>query len=284
MYRFRYNYTKRLVWPKWLVILLAVVLALGIVFHFLPDDKEEHGEFGDVGSVEIETGGTGEEPSSSSGTESGHMSAAEAEAFLDSIPDYSEVKRPAYAINGNKPEFTDEEFERAKEPFIELSELDLLGRCGTCTASIGKETLASDRDFDLSHVTPTGWKQERYEDLVDNGGWIYNRCHLLAFCLTGLRDDRRNLITGTRYMNDNGMLQYSELANLGYINKKLPPGEHILYRVTPVFRGFEFLCRGVHIEAADTATKGEAFHINVFCYNVQPGIEISYSTGDNWRE
>lgn len=207
---------------------------------------------------------------------------------LNSIPEYSGV--PTYVINGNKPDFTEEEIERAKSMFIDLSELDILGRCGTCTASLGKDTLAGERDFDLSHVKPSGWKQARYEDLIENGGFLWNRCHLIAFCISGLADTETNLITGSYYMNTSGMLSYSERATQNYIIRKLPEEGRILYRATPIFKGAELVCRGVHIEAADIPSPssspeecGQSFHINIYCYNVQPGVGIDYTTGESWR-
>lgn len=268
-------------WQKIRFALLLVFLVTAITLYIKDNAPTRHptGEYG-----VIEDAAVGEEQSSSSESLAPNISNPDTEDFLSSIPDYSEVNRPAYAINGNKPNFTEEDYERAKNVFIELSELDTLGRCGTCIASLGKDTLAEgERDFDLSHVTPSGWRQAQYPDLVDNGGWLYNRCHLIMYAVSGLTDDPRNLITGTRYMNDKGMLAYSEKAVQNYIIRRLGPEGRILYRVTPIFKGEELLCRGVHIEAADTETRGEAFHINVFCYNVQPGVEIDYLTGANWE-
>lgn len=201
--------------------------------------------------------------------------------FLSSIPEYSGT--PTYVINDNRSEFTDAEYERAKEAYIELSDLDWLGRCGICEASLGKDTMPEgERDFDLSHVTPSGWNQAQYPDIIErNSGWLYNRSHLIMWAVSGLTDDPRNLVTGTEYMNVDGMLSYSEKATQNWL---LRNGGRILYRVTPVFKGSELVCRGVHIEAADVESKGEKFHINVFCYNVEPGITIDYMTGQSWAK
>ena len=143
--------------------------------------------------------------------------------------------------------------------------------------SVTKKDLPTAERGDISKVKPSGWKQAFYPDLISkNNGALYNRCHLLMYALSGLNDDERNLITGTVYLNIEGMLPY-ETAALNYVSK----GNRIIYRVTPVFNGTERVARGVHIEAADVKTKGEKFHINAYCYNVQPGIDISYKTGNS---
>ncbi len=193
-------------------------------------------------------------------------------AFLDEIPEYS--GRPAYALNKNRPEFTEEEYAKAKRKFIDLSERDYRGRCGTCTASFGYDTLANENREDISFIHPSGWKQKQYESIED-GGALYNRCHLLMYAMSGLGAEPRNLITGTRYMNTKGMLPY-ETATINWIKRY---EGRILYRATPIFKDKELVARGVHIEAADVDTKGENFHINVYCYNVQPGVKINYRTG-----
>lgn len=275
-------------------VYIAIVLIISLVFiirgYEKPDTKPK-GEFGEIGIAEIEEfvgelAGKDDTPSG----EGAVSSECDEEDILSTVPDYSEVKRPAYALNGNRPWFTEEEYKRACEPFIDLSELDLLGRCGPCTASLGSDTLAGERDFDLSHVTPSGWNQARYDDLVENS-FLFNRCHLIMYAVSGLTDDERNLVTGTRYMN-NAMLDYSESATQNFIIRKLGPDGRILYRATPIFKGAELVCRGVHIEAGDIPSTenfdpsecGKKFHINVFCYNVQPGVGIDYLTGNSWVE
>ena len=196
--------------------------------------------------------------------------------LLNGIPEYS--GKPSYVLNNNKAEFTDEEYKKAEVSYIELSELDWLGRCGLCEASLNKHTLPTEERGDISSVYPSGWKQEFYPDLIEkNEGALYNRCHLLMYAMTGLNDDNRNLITGTEYMNTKGMLPYEKAVQNWIIKKS--EGGNILYRVTPVFKGNELVARGVHIEAADVETKGSKFHINAYCYNVEPGIHIDYSTG-----
>lgn len=204
---------------------------------------------------------------------------------LSVIPEYSGT--PTYVLNGNKPEFTEEEYERAEEAYIELSEFDSLGRCGPCMASLGKEMLDSAGERrDISQYTPSGWKQASYPDLIEEEeGWLYHRSHLIAHMFAGAEpeiDGPKNLITGTEYMNEKGMLPYCERAVQNWLIRKANGGR-VIYRVTPVFSGSELVCRGVHIEAADLPTRGSDFHINVYCYNVEPGITIDYATGRSWR-
>lgn len=194
---------------------------------------------------------------------------------MSDIPEYS--GSPSVEINQNDPSFTDDEFERAKRSYIDLSELDWLGRCGECEMSVSQKDLPTGERGDISSVHPTGWRQAFYPDLISkNNGALYNRCHLLMCAMSGLNDDERNLITGTVYLNIDGMLPY-ETAARNYVNS----GNRIIYRVTPVFEGNDLVAKGVQIEAADVRTKGMRFRINVFCYNVQPGIDISYRTGNS---
>lgn len=271
----------------YVILVLIASLALIVINYDMPDTNPA-GEYGNVGEAEV--GEFAETPSEGSDEES-VSSGSDEEDILSIVPDYSEVGRPAYVLNDNKPWFTEEDYTRACEKFIDLSELDMLGRCGTCTASLGKDTLAGERDFDLSHVTPSGWNQAKYEGLVEND-FLFNRCHLIMYAVSGITDDERNLVTGTRYMNNDGMLSYSERAVQQFIIRRLGPDGRILYRATPIFKGPELVCRGVHIEAADIPSVsnfdpsecGKNFHINVFCYNVQPGVGIDYLTGTSWLE
>ena len=199
---------------------------------------------------------------------------------LGDIPEYDES--PYVAIDADDthadgvPSFTEEELERAREgAFEDYSELDSLGRCGAALACVGEETMPTEERGDISDVYPTGWNQEEY-DFVD-GGVLYNRCHLIAFSLAGENDNELNLITGTRYLNVEGMLPFEERI-LDYIEET---GNHVLYRVTPVFEDDEPLARGVHMEAWSVEDDGEGVCFNVYCYNVQPGVSIDYATGEN---
>lgn len=196
---------------------------------------------------------------------------------FEDIPEYSGM--PAHIINKNRPQFTDKEYRRGEKRFIQLSKLDFRGRCGTCMASFGPDTLTNESRESISNIYPTGLEQEIYDE-IDNGGALYNRSHLLMYAMSGLGAEPRNLITGTRYMNSRGMLPY-EMATMNWIKRY---EERIIYRVTPIFIGRELVARGVHIEAADVKTKGEKFHVNVYCYNVQPGVKINYKTGHSSKD
>ncbi len=190
------------------------------------------------------------------------------------IPAYSGT--PSIILNDNKPEFTKSEITRTS--FESYGELDDLGRCTPAVASIGKDLMPTKDRETISMVKPTGWEQEKYPGLVDSDPpYLYNRCHMIGYQLTGENANEKNLITGTRYMNVEGMLPYeNEVAE--YIRST---GNHVMYRVTPVFEGDNLLCDGVKIEAFSVEDNGKGVSFNVFCYNVQPGVIIDYSDGSN---
>ncbi|MBR0373082.1 MAG: DNA/RNA non-specific endonuclease [Mogibacterium sp.] len=192
---------------------------------------------------------------------------------LDDIPEYS--GEPYVVINGNVPEFSDEEI--VTESYEFYSPLDGLGRCGTAMACIGKDLMPTGERQQISSIHPTGWHSNRY-DFVDQE-MLFNRCHLIAFQLAGEDLNDRNLITGTRYLNTIGMLPFEE--EVGYYVRRT--GNHVMYRVSPIFKGNELVARGVHMEALSVEDGGKGICFNVYCYNVQPRIEIDYATGDNWE-
>lgn len=186
---------------------------------------------------------------------------------------------PSIVINGNKPSFTDEEI--TSDSFEEYGDLDIFGRCTTAMACIGKDLMPTTERESIASVKPTGWNQNKYPGIVDSDPpYLYNRCHLIGYQLTGENANEKNLITGTRYMNVEGMLPYENMV-ANYIHST---GNHVMYRVTPVFDGSNLLCRGVQIEAYSVEDSGKGICFNVFCYNVQPGIEINYFDGSNWAE
>ena len=190
------------------------------------------------------------------------------------IPAYS--GSPSVTINDNKPEFTKSEI--TKVSFESYGELDDLGRCTPAMANIGQDLMPTKDRESISMVKPSGWNQEKYPGLVDSDPpYLFNRCHMIGFQLTGENANEQNLITGTRYMNVEGMLPYeNEVAD--YIRGT---GNHVMYRVTPVFEGDNLLCDGVKIEALSVEDGGKGVSFNVFCYNVQPGVIIDYSDGSN---
>lgn len=193
---------------------------------------------------------------------------------LEDLPPYD--GQPYAVVEGNQPAFTQEEL--TADSYETYGSLDALGRCTTAMASIGPDLMPTEDRGDIGSVHPTGWEQNFY-DWVD-GKALYNRCHLIGFQLTGENANDRNLITGTRYLNVDGMLPFENLM-ADYIHET---GNHVLYRVTPVFQGTELVARGVQMEALSVEDGGEGVCFNIFCYNVQPGVEIDYATGENWAE
>ena len=194
-----------------------------------------------------------------------------AEDFLADIPEWN-----GYAfcyVNGNRPDFEPEEIWTSTQE--SLDPLDELGRCGTANSCIGQDGMPTGPRGDISSVEPTGWHTDAY-DFVE-GEKLFNRCHLIAHQLSGDDAVPRNLITGTSYMNRDGMLPFEEAIG-AYVRNT---GNHVMYRVTPVFVDDELVSRGVHMEAISVEDGGEGLAFNVFCYNVQPGVDIDYKTGDN---
>ena len=179
-------------------------------------------------------------------------------------------------IDGNTPSFTAED--ATTDAFQSFSQLDWLGRCGTAYACLGPETLPTDVRGDISEVHPSGWVQNFY-DFIE-GESLYNRSHLIAHCLSGQNANERNLITGTRHFNAD-VMEPIEAMVLNYIEQT---GNHVLYRVTPVFEGDELVARGVQIEALSMEDGGQGVSLNVFLRNIQPGVAIDYATGDNWAD
>lgn len=157
---------------------------------------------------------------------------------------------------------------------------DSIGRCTTAKALVGVETMPTEDREDISSVTPTGWENKKYDSDLVEGGWLYNRCHLIGYQLTGENDNSENLITGTRYMNVEGMLPFENKV-AEYVRES---GNHVMYTVTPVYKGSNRVANGVIMEAYSVEDGGVGVNFDVYCYNVQPGIVIDYSTGLNWLE
>lgn len=178
-------------------------------------------------------------------------------------------------VNGNKPYFTAKEKKNTKS-FESYHKLDKLGRCGVAYANVCKDTLPTEERGAIGSVKPTGWHTVKYNGIVD-GNYLYNRCHLIAYCLTAENANKKNLITGTRYLNIEGMLPYETMV-ANYVDRT---GNHVLYRVTPVFKGDNLLASGVLMEGYSVEDKGKGIKFCVYAYNVQPDIKIDYKTGDS---
>lgn len=203
------------------------------------------------------------------------VSSTEQTIDIDDIPAYS---GSAYIeINGNVPFFTDDEL--SAESFEYYTELDSLGRCGVCVASVGQDIMPTEERGEIGSVRPTGWHTIKYSEIID-GNYLYNRCHLIGYQLAGENANDKNLITGTRYLNVEGMLPFEDMV-AGFVKET---GYHVMYRVTPIFDGNNLVADGVLIEAESVEDGGQGISFNVFCYNVQPGIMIDYATGESTED
>ena len=190
---------------------------------------------------------------------------------LSTIPEYTD--KPYIEINNNIPDFAEEDY--SIEPFEKYNPLDYLGRCGVAFANICKEIMPQEGEEreSISSVIPSGWKQKEYD-----GKYLYNRCHLIGYQLSAENANEQNLITGTQYLNIEGMLPFeNQIAE--YIDNN--PNNHVLYRVTPIFKEENLLASGVQLEALSVEDNGKGIKFNVYCYNVQPGVEIDYKTGES---
>ncbi len=181
-------------------------------------------------------------------------------------------------MSRNYPTFTDAD-KNNTAIFETYSELDSLGRCGVAYANVCKEIMPTEERGPIGQVRPSGWHTVKYNDRID-GNYLYNRCHLIGYQLAGENANERNLITGTRYLNMVGMLQFENEVD-AYIEET---NNHVLYRVTPIFKDDNLVASGVQIEAWSIEDKGKGICFNVYCYNVQPGIVIDYATGDSYED
>ena len=187
------------------------------------------------------------------------------------VPEFS--GEPYVVLNGNEPDFTDEE--KTTESYEHYSDLDSLGRCGVAEANIGQDLMPTEKRGAIGQVKPTGWHTVKYDQV--EGKYLYNRCHLIGYQLTGENANEKNLITGTRYLNVEGMLPFENMV-ADYVKET---GNHVLYRVTPVFEAEELVARGVQMEAWSVEDEGDGVCFNVYVYNNQPGVEIDYRTGES---
>lgn len=193
---------------------------------------------------------------------------------LDAIPAYD--GKAYVAVNNNEPFFTDSDM--TTTAFENYSDLDSLGRCGVAYANICKDIMPTEERGKIGMIKPSGWHTVKYDVIKDR--YLYNRCHLIGYQLAGENANPKNLITGTRYLNVEGMLPFENLV-ADYVNNT---GNHALYRVTPMFSGSNLVANGVLIEAKSVEDNGGGILFNVYCYNVQPGVGINYENGDSWLD
>ncbi len=191
--------------------------------------------------------------------------------LFNEVPEFDNL--PYVAINNNVPDFADSELKTVS--YEKYGSLDSLGRCTVCIACIGEDIMPTEKRGAIGEVKPTGWHSDKYDNV--DGRYLYNRCHLIGYQLTAENANERNLITGTRYLNVQGMLPFEDMVD-DYIEET---GNHVLYEVTPQFKGNELVARGVHMQAKSVEDSGKGISFNVYCYNAQPGIEINYATGDS---
>lgn len=190
--------------------------------------------------------------------------------------DYKYTGEPYVVVNNNQPVFC--EADLSTKGYEKYSHLDDLGRCGVAIASCGQEIMPAygEERGSISGIKPSGWKQAKYTGTVPNG-YLWNRCHLIGWQLSAENANKRNLITGTRYMNTEGMLPFENMI-ADYIRETK---NHVAYRVTPVYDGNNLVCSGVQLEAYSIEDKGDGICFNVYCFNVQPGITIDYTDGSS---
>ena len=193
---------------------------------------------------------------------------------LSNIPEYK--NNPYVVINNNIPDFDESDY--TTKSFENYSELDILGRCGVAYANICRETMPANGEEreSISSVQPSGWRQKKY-----NGEYLYNRCHLIGYQLSNENANKLNLITGTRYMNVEGMLLFENQVAEYIKGQRKNENKHVLYRITPIYEGNNLVASGVQMEAYSVEDNGKGVCFNVYVYNVQPGVQINYATGSS---
>lgn len=249
--------------------ILALFLSFAMLFSFAACEKEDVELAMDIAAAVLEELETYEEEAASSDVLPEYD--PEGAQTVEEIPEFTDA---AYvAVNDNVPFFLPEE--HTTESYESYSDLDELGRCGVTMACIGVDIMPTEDRGDIGSVKPTGWHSVKY-DIVD-GKYLYNRCHLIGFQLAGENANKRNLITGTRYLNIEGMLPFENLV-ADYVKET---ENHVLYRVTPIFEGDNLVAHGVLMEGYSVEDEGEGVCFCVYAYNAQPGITIDYATGES---
>lgn len=211
-----------------------------------------------------------------SSKKAGNSGAAASVSAQTDMASFAYDGKPYVVINDNNPDFTEADMTTAS--FESYGELDGLGRCTTAFANIGKDLMPAEKRGPIGEVKPTGWQTAKYDNV--DGKYLYNRCHLIGYQLTGENANEKNLITGTRYLNVDGMLPFENMV-ADYIKET---NNHVLYRVTPVFSGDNLVASGVHMEAKSVEDNGDGILFNVYCFNAQPGIAIDYATGNSHQD
>lgn len=205
------------------------------------------------------------------------LSPSSQELFVQDIQDIPEYQGKTYIeVNGNVPYFEEEDFTTTS--FEIYSDLDALGRCQSAYACIGQDLMPQKKRGNIGQVKPSGWQIAKYDEI--DGKYLYNRCHLIGYQLSGENANKKNLITGTRYMNTEGMLPFENMV-ADYVKET---NHHVLYRVTPIFENNDLIAKGVLMEAMSVEDEGFDIEFNVFVYNIQPDIVIDYKTGDSHRK
>lgn len=260
---------------KGLALLLALIMAFCVVFTACDSINDDGKEKITTSQKEDKTTQKKTTAASDEGEEK------DEKITLDNIPAYTD--KAYVVINDNQPEFSESDI--TNKSYEKYSELDSKGRCGVAIACVGKDLMPAPNEErkSIAHVYPSGWKtndtsnNNQYDAKVVPGGYIYNRCHLIGWQLTAENANKSNLITGTQYFNIEGMVPFeNDIAD--YIKET---GNHVMYRVTPIYDGDNLVASGVQLEAYSVEDNGAEICFNVYVYNVQPGIEIDYSTGKN---
>lgn len=247
---------------KFLTLAASLCTAFLIVFSPLPDMTGEEPD------LEVEAAGA-----SAQAADSENQAVSAAGFDYSQVPAWDGV--PYYRVNQDVPFFTAADLSQAAVSFKKFSPLDSSGRTGTAVESVGPDLLPTEKRGSIGMIKPSGWQTPQSKfDFID-GKYVYNRCHELAYSLSGENANPQNLMTGTRYFNVDGMEPY-ELSILGYVQKT---GNHVLYRATPIFVGNELEARGILLEAESVEDGGRGIRFNAFIYNVQPGVVIDYATG-----
>lgn len=273
---------------KWFKPVALIVAFVAVCCFCLISTTEDNETFLSEDSVLIEkdNGETTEAAEDNNGVaDQPQDPAPKPEGLISGVEQFDLSTIPAYSgqayitINNNVPFFTEAELQEAAGSYESYSNLDSLGRCGVCIASVGRDIMPTEERENIGQIKPSGWRTVKYNSIID-GNYLYNKCHLIGYQLTGENANEKNLITGTRYLNVEGMQPFENMV-AAYVKAT---DDHVLYRVTPIFEGDNLIASGVLMEAESVEDSGAGLLFNVFCYNVQPGISIDYATGNSTED